>query len=63
MEWAIIENNTVINTIVADEFFIETNFPGAIRIDNITPKPARGFTYIDGKFEPQYVITMEQSIE
>jgi hypothetical protein len=63
MEWAIIENNIVINTIVADELFIKSNFSDAICIDGMIPKPARGFTYIDGKFEPQYTITIEESIE
>lgn len=48
--YAIIEDDLVANTIVADQNFIDQNFPGAINITNMSPRPGIGWTYVNGQF-------------
>ena len=45
MNFAIIQNGTVANVIVADQGFINVHCPGAVRIDTLTPVPGIGWTY------------------
>lgn len=52
MEFAIIEAGTVINVIVADQEFIDTWYPGAVRVDQLDPKPGVGWTYDGTTFSP-----------
>lgn len=50
--YAIIENNKVKNTIVADDNFIAQFYPGSPRIDQLDPVPGIGWDYVDGQFQP-----------
>lgn len=50
--YAIIINNVVTNTIVADQEFIDTAYPGSPRIDQLDPVPGIGWSYEDGVFTP-----------
>ena len=52
--YAIIENGLVVNTIVADQNFINQNYPDAINITNISPRPGINWTYQNNTFtEPK----------
>ena len=46
--WAIISHSVVSNTIVASQQFIDDNFLGAIRIDQLDPQPGIGWSYENG---------------
>jgi hypothetical protein len=49
MIFAIIEEQEVVNTIVAEQDFIDQHFPGAVNItDNLSV--SIGWGYIDGQF-------------
>lgn len=48
--YAVIENGAVINTIVATDAFIAEFYPAAVRVDNLSPVPAIGWTYAAGVF-------------
>jgi hypothetical protein len=48
--FAIIENEVVINCIVADADFIKTNYPKAINIEDVNPQPCSGWLYKKSKF-------------
>lgn len=50
--YAIITNNVVTNTIVADQAFIDAAYPGAIRIDQLDPTPGIDWSYENGVFTP-----------
>ena len=50
--YAIIQNNLVVNTIVADQEFIDTAYPGSPRIDQLDPHPGIGWSYENGVFTP-----------
>jgi len=43
--YAVIQDGVVINTIVADQAFIDQHYPGSPRIDNVTPQPGIGWGY------------------
>ena len=43
--YAVIQDGVVVNTIVADQAFIDQHYPGAPRIDNVTPQPGIGWGY------------------
>lgn len=49
MRFAIIENQEVVNTIVAEQDFIDQHFPGAIDITN-NPSVSISWGYVDGQF-------------
>ncbi len=49
--YALIENRTVVNIIVADPNFVLLHFPQAVRIDNLMPVPCIGWSYIGGAFK------------
>ncbi len=49
--YALIENGTVVNVIVADDEFVSTHHPSAIRVDALIPTPGIGWTYADGGFQ------------
>lgn len=49
MRFAIIENQEVVNTIVADQDFIDQHFPGAVDITN-NPSVSISWGYVDGQF-------------
>jgi hypothetical protein len=48
--YAIIENEIVVNCIVADSDFIKSNYPKAIKIEDVSPQPCPGWSYKKGKF-------------
>ena len=48
--YAIIENNIVTNIIVAEQDFIDSHYPGAVRIDNLSTKPSIGWKYENNQF-------------
>lgn len=50
MKFAIIENGIVQNVIVAEQDFINKNFPNAINVDGIICGPE--WLFIDGEFFP-----------
>ena len=49
MIFAIIEEREVVNTIVAEQDFIDEHFLGAINITN-NPAVSIGWGYVDGQF-------------
>ena len=51
MIFAVIENGLVINTIVADQNFVDKVYPDAVEITDIVPQPAIGWTYDKKKFK------------
>ena len=51
MIFAIIENELVINTIVADQDFVDKVYPDAVEITDLDPRPAIGWTYDKKKFK------------
>ena len=48
--YALIENGMIGNVIDCTEEVAVITFPAAIRIDNLTPVPGIGWTYVDGAF-------------
>ena len=57
--YAIVQAGTVVNIVVATADFI-TTVTGAVRIDDVTPRPGVGWTYANKKWtapapEPQRV--------
>jgi hypothetical protein len=50
MIFAIIENDKIINTIVADQSFIDEHYPNAVNIDAVDPMPGIGWDYVGGEF-------------
>lgn len=48
--FAIIENEVVVNCIVADDEFVAEFYPTAIEIDDVVPEPCPGWWYKDGQF-------------
>lgn len=50
MIFAIIENDKIVNTIVADQSFIDEHYPNAVNIDNTNPFPGIGWDYVGGEF-------------
>lgn len=46
MRYAIVENEIIVNVIVADETFIKENYPDAVKCDNF----GIGDKYVDGEF-------------
>lgn len=62
MIFAIIENEIVVNTIVADKDFVESNYEEAVEITN--EEVSIGFTYKNKKFSPpKPFITTEDDLE
>lgn len=60
MNYAIIENDKVVNIIVADADFIAEHYPDAIEIDEIA---GIGWSYIDGTFiAPEPVVDETETI-
>ena len=53
MTWTLaqIENNKVLNTVLCDENYAY-EFPGYIRVDNLSPQPGPEWTYSNGTFTP-----------
>jgi len=49
MRFAIIENQEVVNTIVAEQDFIDQHFPGAVDITN-NPSVSISWGYVGGQF-------------
>ena len=51
MTWTLaqIENNKVLNTVLCDENYAY-EFPGYIRVDNLSPQPGPEWTYSNGTF-------------
>jgi len=59
MRYAIIENKEVVNVIVADQDFVDANFPNAIECDDVV---SVGWSYDKKKFiapEPNFYIPDE----
>lgn len=55
MIFAVIKNGVVINTIVADQAFVDSvssDYGACVRIDQLDPVPGMGWTYVDGVFAP-----------
>lgn len=50
MKWAIIENNLVVNVIIADDKFIKANSINAICIDEVTEMVGIGWSYANQTF-------------
>jgi hypothetical protein len=50
MIFAIIENGLVINTILADQDFVDKVYPDAVEITELDPRPSIGWTYDKKKF-------------
>ena len=48
--YAIVSGGSVVNVIVADQPFIDANYPGSPRIDNLTPRPTIGWDYDGANF-------------
>jgi len=48
--FAVIENEVVVNCIVADDEFVAEFYPTAIEIDDVVPEPCPGWWYKDGQF-------------
>lgn len=62
MIFAIIENGIVVNTILADKEFVESNYEQAVEITN--EQVSIGFTYKNKKFTPpKPFITSEDELE
>lgn len=59
MIFAIIQNETVINVIVADEKFIKANKLEAIDVSDLEIRPEIGDSYIDGVFVKPVVDDLE----
>ena len=53
MLWTLaeIQNNKVVNVILCEEENANI-FPGYIRVDNLTPQPGPGWSYVNGVFTP-----------
>ncbi len=49
-QYAIHADGVVRNVIVADANFVAIYCPGAVRIDNLTPVPGIGWSYVGGVF-------------
>lgn len=49
MIFAIIEEQEVVNTIVAEQDFIDQHFPDAVDITD-NPTVSTGWSYVDGQF-------------
>jgi hypothetical protein len=43
--YAVVTNGVVVYTIVANQSFVDANYPGSRRIDGITPQPGIGWDY------------------
>lgn len=56
---ALVKENIVVNTIVADQAFVDyirNDFQACIDITNLNPKPGIGWQYVEGSFiNPQAV--------
>jgi hypothetical protein len=50
MIFAIIENGLVINTIIADQDFVDKVYPDAVEITELNPRPAISWTYDGSQF-------------
>ena len=50
MIFAVIENDLVINTIIADQDFVDKVYPDAVEITDLDPRPGIGWTYNKKKF-------------
>jgi hypothetical protein len=59
MRFAIIENQEVVNTIVAEQDFIDQHFPGAVDITN-NLAVSISWKYVDGQFIDTSLSTSEQ---
>lgn len=55
MIFAVIENGLVVNTILADQDFVDKVYPDAVEITDIDPQPAIGWTYDKKKFKKPVV--------
>ncbi len=55
MEYAIIQDGTVVNVIVADAGFVAIYYPDSVRIDNVSPKPGIGWGCGSGPGAPLFV--------
>lgn len=51
MIFAVIENGLVVNTIIADQDFIDKVYPDAVDITELDLKPEIGWTYDKKKFK------------
>lgn len=52
--YAVINDGTVVNTIIADQSFVDQFYSGAILITGIIPSPGVGWLYVNGEFsQPQ----------
>lgn len=60
MRFAIIENQEVVNTIVAEQDFIDQHFPGAIDITN-NSSVSISWGYVDGQFIDTSITTSEKT--
>lgn len=59
MIFAVIENGLVINTIIADQDFIDKVYPDAVDITDLDPRPSSGWTYDKKKFKQPVKIVDE----
>lgn len=55
-QYAIITQGVVSLVIVADQAFADEHYPGAVRIDLLTPLPGVGWTYSSGAFTAPAII-------
>lgn len=62
MRFAIIENQEVVNTIVAEQNFIDQHFPSAIDITN-NLSISIGWKYVDGQFIDTSLILSPEETE
>jgi hypothetical protein len=56
MIFAVIQNDKVINTIIADQNFVDTNYPDSIDITDVDPRPGIGWAYDGKKFIKPVVV-------
>jgi len=50
MIFAIMKDNIVVNTIVAEQDFIDEVYPGSIDITDLEFRPSTGWTYNNGEW-------------